>query len=429
LVGNSFVSQIASLNAFLGKLCRSFPPLGSLLKNFEPGQGRIDTCQIQAENGVRLSAFDSTGRRSAAAFTRFRVDESSTFPLIYQVENEAPRFAFRTLVRSSKVRASVISQGKTYLMSMTILDSLVPVFFVLGLGYFAGLIKMVDNKDVSSINTMLMTFALPAALFAAIARTSAKVLVQQDRLVISLALAMVLIYAITWVLQRYVYHLGPGEAAVQSLTVAFANNVAVGIPLLSSFFGSEGLVAVAAGIGVGAIVISPVTLVVLESGTDKAKTMPAGERLLYATLQSCKRPVVWAPVAGMIFSLLRIPLPDLAFRMLNLIGVATAGVALFLTGLILSAQPFRLGGNAITGVVLKNIGQVALMVLIVRLIGTVPPATREAVLLSAVPAGFFGTVFGARYGVASIEASSTLIASTLFSAVTLPIVILLTERM
>lgn len=314
-------------------------------------------------------------------------------------------------------------------MSMTILDSLVPVFFVLALGYFAGLMKMVDNKNVSSINTMLMTFALPAALFAAIARTNAKVLVQQDRLVYALAVAMVLIYAITWVLQRRLFHLSPGEAAVQSLTVAFSNNVAVGIPLLASFFGSEGLVAVAAGIGVGAIVISPVTLVVLESGTEKAKTMPARKRLLYATLQSCKRPIVWAPVAGMIFSLLGIPLPDLPFRMLNLIGVATAGVALFLTGLILSAQPFRLGGNAITGVILKNIVQVALMFLIVRMFGTIPPATREAILLAAVPAGFFGTVFGARYGVASIEASSTLIASTVFSAITLPIVILLTARM
>jgi predicted permease len=115
--------------------------------------------------------------------------------------------------------------------------------------------------------------------------------------------------------------------------------------------------------------------------------------------------------------------------MLNLIGVATAGVALFLTGLILSAQPFHLGGNAITGVLLKNVVQVALMLLIVRLTGTVSPAAREAVLLAAVPAGFFGTVFGARFGVASVEASSTLIASTLFSIITLPIVIYATANM
>lgn len=69
--------------------------------------------------------------------------------------------------------------------------------FVLGLGYFAGLWKMVDNKNVHSINVMLMNFALPCALFLAIARTSSKVLERQYRLVVALALAMILIYALT----------------------------------------------------------------------------------------------------------------------------------------------------------------------------------------------------------------------------------------
>jgi predicted permease len=176
-------------------------------------------------------------------------------------------------------------------------------------------------------------------------------------------------------------------------------------------------------------VISPITLVILESGTEKAQTMSVNTRLLYAVLQSCKRPIVWAPLAGMLFSLLAIPIPDVAGRMLNLIGQTTAGVALFLTGLILSAQPFRLEGNAITGVILKNIVQVAIMFAFVRLFGVPAPAARQGVLLAAVPAGFFGTVFGARYGVASVEASSTLIASTVFSVVTLSLVIYLTAGM
>ena len=314
-------------------------------------------------------------------------------------------------------------------MGTTILNSLAPVFFVLALGYVAGLMKMVDNKNVTSINIMLMNFALPCALFLAIARTSSKVLVQQYRLVIALALAMILIYALTWILQRRLFHLQPNEAAVQSLTVAFSNNVAVGLPLLISMYGPEGTVAVAAGIGVGALVISPITLVILESGTEKAQTMTSGTRLLYAVLQSCKRPIVWAPLAGMAFSLIGIPIPDVTARMLNLIGQCTAGVALFLTGLILSAQPFRLEGNAITGVILKNIVQVALMFALVRALNVPAPAARQGVLLAAVPAGFFGTVFGARYNVASIEASSTLIASTLFSVVTLSLVIYATKGM
>jgi malonate transporter len=314
-------------------------------------------------------------------------------------------------------------------MGTTILNSLAPVFFVLILGYAAGLMGMVDNKNVASINIMLMNFALPCALFLAIARTSTKILEQQYRLVAALALAMILIYGITWVLQRRLFQLQPGEAAVQSLTVSFSNNVAVGLPLLLSMYGPVGTIAVAAGIGVGALVISPITLVILESGTDKARTMPVRTRLLYAVWLSCKRPIVWAPVAGMAFSLLSIHLPDIAVPMLNLIGQCTAGVALFLTGLILSAQPFRLEGNAITGVILKNIVQVALMYGFVRLLAVPAPAARQGVLLAAVPAGFFGTVFGARYGVASIEASSTLIASTLFSIVTLSLAIYLTAGM
>jgi malonate transporter len=51
---------------------------------------------------------------------------------------------------------------------------------------------------------------------------------------------------------------------------------------------------------------------------------------------------------------------------------------------------------------------------------------RETIILCAVPSAFFGILFGLRYGVLSQDAGSTLIASTILSAVTLPAVILLT---
>jgi hypothetical protein len=51
---------------------------------------------------------------------------------------------------------------------------------------------------------------------------------------------------------------------------------------------------------------------------------------------------------------------------------------------------------------------------------------REAIILSAVPSGFFGILFGLRYGVVSQDAGSTLIASTILSAATVPAAILLT---
>jgi malonate transporter len=55
-----------------------------------------------------------------------------------------------------------------------------------------------------------------------------------------------------------------------------------------------------------------------------------------------------------------------------------------------------------------------------------PLIGREVTILSAVPTGFFGILFGLRYGVVSDDVGSTLIASTILSAATIPAVIFLT---
>ena len=55
-----------------------------------------------------------------------------------------------------------------------------------------------------------------------------------------------------------------------------------------------------------------------------------------------------------------------------------------------------------------------------------PVVGREAIILCAVPSGFFGILFGLRYGVVSQDAGSIFIASTVLSAATLPAAILLT---
>jgi predicted permease len=54
-----------------------------------------------------------------------------------------------------------------------IAEALVPVFFVMLLGYFAGARRIIDNHHVASLNVLLMTFAVPVALFVGVAQTSA----------------------------------------------------------------------------------------------------------------------------------------------------------------------------------------------------------------------------------------------------------------
>jgi len=118
-------------------------------------------------------------------------------------------------------------------------------------------------------------------------------------------------------------------------------------------------------------------------------------------------------------------IPALADKCLSLIGAATAGSGLFLTGLILSAQPIRITREVTIGAVLKNVLQPLLALLLVWLLRLPQPIAGEAVLLIAIPAGFFGLVFGAGYGSRPAVAGSTLVVSSVASVVTLAIAVAL----
>ena len=52
-----------------------------------------------------------------------------------------------------------------------ILDSIVPVFFVMALGYLAGWTRDIDNHHVAELNALVMDFALPASLFVVMVQT------------------------------------------------------------------------------------------------------------------------------------------------------------------------------------------------------------------------------------------------------------------
>jgi predicted permease len=75
-------------------------------------------------------------------------------------------------------------------------------------------------------------------------------------------------------------------------------------------------------------------------------------------------------------------------------GSATTGGALFLTGLVVSAHPFRLDRVVILSVLGKNIIQPAFCLLFATAIRMDPYQRDYVVLLSAIPCGFFGVVFG-----------------------------------
>jgi malonate transporter and related proteins len=298
-------------------------------------------------------------------------------------------------------------------------NALLPVFAGLVVGYVAGLRKVVDNHNLRSLITFLMSFALPCSLFAAIARTPHAELFAQRRVTIVLAIVYLLTYAATYFSMRRSNRSSSSDSAVLALTLAFPNATAVGLPLLQSAYGSSAVVLCATAIAIGAVTISPITLAILEGATSAGGSLTPSGRLASALWKAVKRPVVWAPLVGVVAVLLQVHLATYVDRTLTIFGDATAGVALFLTGLIVSAQRFKLDLGVCLSVLAKNIGQPALCLVLARLLSLPIEQTRYVVLISAIPCGFFGVVFGKNYNSTPQTASSSLIASYIVGVFTL----------
>ena len=176
-------------------------------------------------------------------------------------------------------------------MTHVLLNALLPIFAVMALGYLAGWVRDIDNHHVAELNALVMDFALPASLFVATATTSRSLLLAQWPSLVVLIVSMLALYALGYWMQRRLFGLVSSEASVQTLTVGLPN-YAAGLPLIAAVFGPSDTIDVALAIAAGSIVLSPLTLAVLEAN----KAPAAGQSNLGAVLQaigrSLRKPIV-----------------------------------------------------------------------------------------------------------------------------------------
>lgn len=309
-------------------------------------------------------------------------------------------------------------------MSHVILMALAPLFFVMALGYLAGRARIVDNHQVGGLNSLTMDFALPASLFAAMAAAPRTEILAEVPLFVLLGFVMLVVFAGWYVCARRWLGASPADAALQALTVGFPNLAGVGLPISTAVLGASGTVQVAVAIAAGSIIVSPITLVLVElqSGAGGPEQGPA-LRIARALKRALVKPIVIGPAAGIAVSLAGIDPGPVVHACLSLIGQAAAGVALFLTGLVLSAQPFRPEGKVIAATLVSDLLRPLLAAALVFALPVPMETARTTILLAAVPSGFFGILFAVRYGQDSATDGSIVIASTLFSAATMAVVI------
>ena len=105
-------------------------------------------------------------------------------------------------------------------MVSTILGALLPMLLTFLLGFFAAWRRDFGPNDASTLNRMVLVYAVPLALFAGTVTTSRAALVQDVSLVIALCAAIISLYGAVFLLCRFVFHFQPGRSALAALTAS-----------------------------------------------------------------------------------------------------------------------------------------------------------------------------------------------------------------
>jgi malonate transporter len=310
-------------------------------------------------------------------------------------------------------------------MTHAILLALAPISFVLVLGFAAGRMRIVDSLHVDGFNVLVMNFALPASLFAATASAPRNEMIAQGPLFAILGAVMLVLFLAWYFGSIRVFAEDRADASLQALTIAFPNLAGVGLPIMSEVVGPAGTVPLAIALAAGSIIVSPLSLIIVEmtrGRDDDVATKPLS-RVLNAVWHALTKPIVLAPALGILFSLCDLPTGSVVDACFGLIGQAAPGVALFLTGLVLSSQAFKLDWKIVHATVMADIVRPLLTAAVVFALPVPTETAKIAVLLATVPSGFFGILFAVNYRLDSTAAGSMVTASTVFSIVTLAIAI------
>jgi len=305
-----------------------------------------------------------------------------------------------------------------------LVSALVPVFFVLALGYVAGKRRSFDADQAAGLSKLALTFALPASLFVGMTQIPRDLLLQQGRLVLALILVHTGLFLVAWVLLGLLKPLHGTPSIIYALMLSTSATPVFGLAVLGPVLGptSAGAVGLVA-LAINLVVPPAVVLLEMDAATksqqgaeDHSKPSP----VLTGLASGLKSPLLWGPILGIVVVLVKLHLPSTLAACFQLIGSATSGVAVFAVGLVLAAHPIRLSRAVLIGALGRVTVQSGTLFALFYLLHVVSPFAREALVCCSFPLATVVVLFAAKYKAVESEAASMLLISTLALAITVP---------
>lgn len=296
-----------------------------------------------------------------------------------------------------------------------VIDAVLPVFALIGVGYLAGRGGILDAAVTEALNRFVVWLALPALLFGATARMTLAD-IDHPGFALATGAGIALTFALSLLSDRR-----PGkrlaDRAIEGLDAAYGNTGFLGIPLGLALFGPAVLPALVISVLLTACLLFALGIVLIE--VDLAATPDLGRTLLTAFRSLARNPLLAAPVAGGAWAATGLALPLPLDRFTALLGAAAGPCALVTIGLFLHQQRERADPRQVARLVgLKLVAQPLLTLAFASLAPMPKPWFHLALLLAALPTGTGPFMLAKLYGREAAATSQAILVSTLLSVVT-----------
>ena len=323
-------------------------------------------------------------------------------------------------------------------MTLEILFKLLVLVAVVGAGWYAGRTPLMRGPEpVKAISTLAFYLLIPALLFRSVAKVD----------LAHLPWATLLAFfgpTTAWVLVVYALHrwrqqqsTGTGRSpelnerdaampAARSMMCSFGNTLQVGLPLVASLFGDEGLVIHVAIISLHALTLLTIATVLAEVDTARARHAVVGGSLWGTVKQTVRNtlihPVILPVVAGMGWNLLGLPVPQPMDEALQLLASGVVPLCLVMIGL--SLAHYGIEGYARVAVAC-TVGKMLVMPAVVLAVahwglGLSGLPLTVIVLVASLPTGSNALLFAQRYQTEVPQATATIVVGTVAFAAVAP---------
>ncbi|MGH8353891.1 MAG: AEC family transporter [Pseudomonas sp.] len=295
---------------------------------------------------------------------------------------------------------------------LQILGITAPIFILIAIGFASARAGLVNREQIAGMGKFVITFALPALVIKALLEKPLDEVFDENYL-LAYGIASQAVFWLGLLFSRLIRKDSLSGGALNALGMSVSNSGFIGYPIVAMVLGPPAAVALALGMLVENLLMIPLALVLAELGRQSGEGARAALAGTFKRL--LRNPIIIGISIGLALSLLEVRLPAIPQKLIEMLALASAPVALFVIGGSLDGLKAR---GLFADVAQLSLGKLILhplaVLLCFSLLPAVDPVLRVAgVLFASAPMMSIYPILGQRYGLEGRCAAALVVATVL----------------